>query len=145
MLSAHHVPGAGSRSSGLGKARISIPVLLVKKSGFRGVKKFVKHHAAKQVTEPDLHSQNAGCYPISRRSLITIIILTSHLGDPVQPILCLLTANAKRSMPSWLAVDKFPGPDIRAGEDRSRAQIPHPPRPPGNFQGLRCSPFPSLQ
>lgn len=139
------MPGAGSRSSGLEKARIIIPILLIKKSGFRGVKKFVKHHAAKQVTELDLHSQNAGCYAISGRSLITIIILTSHLRDPAQPILCLPTASAKRSMPSWSAVDKFPGLDNRAGEDGSRAQNLHPPRTPGNFKGLRCSPFPSLQ
>lgn len=77
MLRAYYVPGAGSRFAGLGKASIIIPILLIRKSRLRRVKKCGKHHRAEQATEADLHPPIPGCFSISRRSVTTIIILTS--------------------------------------------------------------------
>lgn len=80
------------------------------------------------MTESDFHPQIPGGFPISRSSLITTIILTSHLGDPAQPTRYLLMYSARSSMPSYLAVIKLLVPDSGASEDGGRAHTPCPPR-----------------
>lgn len=57
--------GARSRSSGVGKAKIIIPILLIRKSRLAQVMEFAKGHTAEQVTDQisTLNLQDASSPP----------------------------------------------------------------------------------
>lgn len=79
------MPGARSRSSGVGKARIIIPILLIRKLRLGQVMEFAQGHTAEQVTEPDLHPQTSGCFLTCRRPVMATTVLISHLGRQHSP------------------------------------------------------------